>query len=93
MSIFVQQTPTMSTAELKTSLHKLIDKVQDSKTLKITYLLLSKNAEGEKDWWDTISAKEKAAIEKGLKDISKGNVLSHAKVMKELKTEFPDIFK
>ena len=83
----------MSTAELKSNLHKLIDKVEDSKMLKITYLLLSKTEEGDKEWWNTISAKEKAAIEKGLKDIDKGHVFPHAKVMKELRTEFPGIFK
>jgi len=83
----------MSTAELKSNLHKLIDKVQDSKTLKITYLLLSKNSEGTEDWWNAISDQEKAAIEKGLKDISKGNVSTHAKVMKEIRSEFPDVFK
>jgi predicted transcriptional regulator len=83
----------MSTAELKSNLHRLIDKVQDSKTLKITYLLLSKTEEGNKDWWDSISAKEKAAIEQGLKDINKGNVFSHAKVMKEIKAEFSGILK
>ena len=82
----------MSTAELKSNLHKLIDKVEDSKILNITYLLLSKTEKGTKDWWDTISAKEKAAIEKGLKDIEKGKVFSHSKVMKELRTEFPGIF-
>ncbi len=83
----------MSTAELKSNLHRLIDSVQDSKTLKITYLLLSKTEEGTKDWWDTISAKEKAAIEEGLKDIKSGNVFSHDKVMQEIKAEFPGILK
>jgi predicted transcriptional regulator len=83
----------MSTAELKSNLHRLIDKVQDSKTLKITYLLLSKNEEGNKDWWDSISKREKAAIEEGLRDIKEGRVFSHSKVMKELKAEFPNAFK
>jgi predicted transcriptional regulator len=83
----------MSTAELKSNLHKLIDKVEDNKMLKITYLLLSKTEDDDKDWWDTISAKEKAAIEKGLKDIDKGHVFSHAKVMKEIRAEFPGILK
>jgi predicted transcriptional regulator len=83
----------MSTAELKSNLHRLIDSVQDSKMLKITYLLLSKTEEGNKDWWDTISAKEKAAIEEGLKDIKKGNVFSHDKVMQEIRAEFPGILK
>lgn len=82
----------MSTAELKSNLHKLIDKVDDSKMLKITYLLLSKTEEDAKDWWNTVSTKERTAIEKGLKDIEKGHFFSHSKVMKELKAEFPGIF-
>ncbi len=83
----------MSTAELKSNLHKLIDKAEDNKILKVAYLLLSKTEEGNKDWWDTISTKEKAAIEEGLKDIKKGNVFTHDKVMKEIRTEFPGILK
>ena len=79
----------MSTAELKSNLHRLIDKVQDNKTLKITYLLLSQGEEGKKDWWDTISAKEKAAIEEGLKDIKQGKNFPHDKLMKEIRAEFP----
>jgi len=83
----------MSTAELKSNLHKLIDKAEDDKMLKVAYLLLSKKEEGIKDWWDTISAKEKAAIEEGLKDIKRGNIFSHDKVMQEIKAEFPGILK
>jgi predicted transcriptional regulator len=83
----------MSIAELKSNLHRLVDEVQDSKTLKIIYLLLSKTEEGNKDWWDAISAREKAAIEQGLKDIKMGKVFSHANVMKEIKAEFPVILK
>jgi hypothetical protein len=81
----------MRTAELKSNLHWLIDEVQDDKTLKITYLLLSKTGEGNKDWWDTISANEKAAIEEGMKDIKKGNVFSLDKVIEEIGGEFPKV--
>jgi predicted transcriptional regulator len=83
----------MSTAELKSNLHQLIDRVHDSKTLKITYLLLSKNINENEDWWDTLTEQEKATIEKGLKDIKNGNVFSHEEVMKEIRNEFPLIFK
>ncbi len=83
----------MGTAELKSNLRRLIDKVDDSKTLKIAYLVLSKNAEDREDWWNSLSKIEKTSIEEGLKDIDKGNVFSHSNVMKDLKAEFPGIFK
>lgn len=82
----------MSTAELKYNLHQLIDKA-DSRTLNLIYLLLSRKASKKADWWDSISASEKVAIEEGLKDIEAGNTLSHEKVMEEIKAEFPGIFK
>ncbi|NLL27318.1 MAG: hypothetical protein GX259_00830 [Bacteroidales bacterium] len=34
------------------------------------------------DWWDEISDEERNSIEKGLKDISDGRVISHSDVMK-----------
>ena len=51
--------------------------------------LKSNTHQKKKDWWDTISAKEKAAIKEGLKDIKKGNVFSHDKVMQEIRAVFP----
>ena len=71
----------MSTIELKTSLHKLIDTIQDSKTLQAIHTLLSKEAIIEADWWNEISDKEKASIERGLKDVKAGRVYTHEQVM------------
>lgn len=82
----------MSTAELKSNLHELIDKAQDSKILKIAYLLLSKK-KANNDWWLSISEREKAAIERGLRDIKDGKVIPHEKAMEELKNEFPEVFR
>lgn len=39
--------------------------------------------DGESDWWDTISSKEKTAIEEGLQDIREGRIISHEEVMKK----------
>ncbi len=83
----------MSTAELKSNLHYLIDKAKDSKLLKIVYLLLSENKKTGEDWWDSISENEKASIEKGLMDIKKRKVIPHERLIKMLKAEFPEAFK
>ena len=55
----------MSTAELKSTLHNLIDTINDSKTLNAIYALISKKTKQEIDWWETISEEERAAIEEG----------------------------
>ncbi len=39
-----------------------------------------KEETNEADWWDSISPKEKASIERGLEDIKKGNIHSHSEV-------------
>jgi predicted transcriptional regulator len=37
--------------------------------------------EQQKDWWDEISEDERAAIEEGLAEADRGDVLSHEEVM------------
>lgn len=39
----------------------------------------------EKDWWDTISSGEKAAIEEGLRQADRGEVTPHKQVMAKYK--------
>ena len=73
----------MSTAELKSNLHRLIDSISDNKTLNSIYTLLSKQKKQDIDWWGTISKEEKDAIEKGLAEVERGDVVSHEQVMKE----------
>ncbi len=82
----------MSTAELKSNLHQIIDRA-DSKTLNMLYALLAKKSTAKTDWWDSISAKEKAAIEDGIKDIEEGNVFTQEQVRKKLKAKFPGLLK
>ena len=77
----------MSTAEIKYSLHSLIETISDSKTLKVVYSLLSKKSTKEVDFWDELSDAEKAGIERGLKDIKEGRVVSYETVMKKVKSK------
>gem|GEM_PF-572920 len=39
----------------------------------------------QKDWYDLLTSEEKQAIEEGLKDIEEGRVISHEKVMEEMR--------
>ena len=72
----------MSTSELKSNLHQLIDSITDSSTLQAIYLLLTKSNSTEKaDWWDTIDDEEKASIERGLQQIENGEGIPHSQVM------------
>ena len=81
----------MSTIELKSSLHNLIDTINDSKTLKAIYTLLKKNSAASKTNqldWDSLSDAEKKAIDKAIKQADNGELIPHDQVMKELKTKY-----
>lgn len=51
----------------------------NNKTILKRFIALKK--EQEKDWWDHLSAEEKAEIEEGLAQADRGEVLPHSKVM------------
>jgi predicted transcriptional regulator len=70
----------MSTSELKSSLHSLIDQANDSAMLEAIHELLS-NVEHVDDSNSTISVEERKSIEKGLVDIKNGRVVPHEVVM------------
>lgn len=75
----------MSTAELKTSLHQLIDVTTDSSVLKAVYTLLSKAVKAEaEDWYDELSDEEKASIQRGLDDLNHGRTATHEEAMKRV---------
>jgi hypothetical protein len=63
--------------------HKKIELIQWLSTLNDTSLIdqLMKLRDKEKaEWWNEISADEKASIEKGIQDASHKKLTSHAKV-------------
>ena len=81
----------MSTVELKSNLHNLIDTINDSKTLNAIYTLLKKNSAASKTNqldWDSLSHAEKIAIDKAIKQADNGELIPHNQVMKELKTKY-----
>jgi predicted transcriptional regulator len=67
---------------LRKETKKYIDNA-DVKTVKMIHALLE--AEQESDWWDDLAPPEKASIERGLKEVEEGKVVSHETVMKKYK--------
>lgn len=78
----------MSTAELKSNLHNLIDAINDSKTLKAIYSMIAKQKKQEADWWDELPDEIKAAIDEGIAQADRGELIPHEQVMKEIKAKF-----
>ena len=62
----------MNTIELKTTLHTLIDYINDDNVLRAYVLLLSREAEPEPDFWDSLDAPTKTAISEGVQDLNAG---------------------
>lgn len=76
----------MSTSELKYSLFKAIDTIEDSKTLKAIYTFIRKKT--SEDFWDTLSAEQKGEIEAALKELDAGKGIPHEKVMAKYKGKY-----
>ena len=74
----------MSTAELKNDLHKLIVETEDSDVLENVKIYFT-NLTSQSDWWDNISGKEKELIERGLEDVEAGRVVPHSKVKERIR--------
>jgi len=79
----------MNLAEAKLKLIKLVIEIDDPKFLEILYLNLKalSGSEKGKDFWDELSEKEKAFIEKSRKEHRAGKGTPHEDVIKELKKQ------
>jgi hypothetical protein len=82
----------MSTTELKSNIHTLIENTDDSGVLSLIYSILSKFKKSRNETV-ILSASEKKAIDEGLLSIKNGKVRSHAKVMADMKRRFPSLIK
>lgn len=58
----------MSKNDLKTSLHALIDSIEDSTVLQAYLILLSREAQSQEDFWHNIDDQTKSAINEGVAD-------------------------
>lgn len=75
----------MSTAELKLSLHNLIDDIDNETLLKAIYVLITQKAETKAnlDKWADFPESLKREIEEGLEQAKNGEVVEHQEVMKK----------
>lgn len=64
----------------KLELVKLLLQVKEESTLYKVKKILKKEA--SRDWWDDLSADEKASIDEGIKQSERGETISHKEVMK-----------
>lgn len=75
----------MSTPELKSDLHRLVEETNDPLILKqVAALFATLRAEGG-DWWELISETEKMQIEAGRADVAEGKIAPHEAVMAKAK--------
>ena len=82
----------MSSAELKSELHKLIVETEDINLLnQIKSFIKSLRSSKSSDWWDEIPTEVQQAIDKSVEQADKGEVISHEEVTNELKKEYPHL--
>lgn len=62
----------MTTTELKTTLHSLIDHIEDNSVLQAYVVLLSREVKPEVDFWDRLDDSTKASIDEGIQDLDAG---------------------
>lgn len=70
----------VNTAEIKNSLHKLIAETDDESVLNKVQAYFATLTSRSLDWWDTISDQEKESINIGLRQLKKGEGISHDEV-------------
>ena len=73
----------MSTIDLKTTLHALIDTINDDAVLQAYVILLSREAKPETDFWHQLDVPTKTAIEEGIQDLEAGRKTDFFQFMKQ----------
>jgi len=67
---------------IKLELIEWLAKLEDNDT--INYLKIVKDSKISKnDWWDDLTEEQKQGIQRGLKDIEEGRVVTHEEVKKK----------
>ncbi|MFW5890222.1 MAG: hypothetical protein ACOCTO_02385 [Marinilabiliaceae bacterium] len=72
----------MDTAELKSDLHSLIDKVEDATILNAIRAILSKEVR-EEDFWDELPLSVQESVKRGMEQANRGETRPHSDVMKK----------
>ena len=69
----------MNIENIKIELIQWLTTLEDENALKD---LISIRDKTNKDWWDSISSDEKKSIQKGLKNVKDGKLVSHSEARK-----------
>ncbi len=72
----------MNTIELKSDLHKLIDRVNDATILNAIKTILSKQV-NEVDFWDELPLDVQESIKRGMNQAKNGETKLHTEVRKK----------
>ena len=79
----------MSTAELKSHLHNLIDGTTDNSVLQKVFSILSRT--NTNDWWDSLSEESKQKTLESIEQVKSGKVTSHNTAMSKLADKYPQL--
>ncbi|QQS51177.1 MAG: hypothetical protein IPM71_00180 [Bacteroidota bacterium] len=79
---------TMNTIELKSDLHRLIDRVNDVSILNAIKVILSRETVKKSDWADTLSEDIKAELEESILEADQGKTISHEDAMNQIKSRY-----
>lgn len=72
----------MGQETIKLELIEWLTKLNDQETL--NYLKVVKDSRsGDQDWWSDLTEQQRHGIERGLKDIDEGRMVSHSNVKKK----------
>ncbi len=74
----------MSTAEIKSLIHKLVVETDDPDILQQVANFFKVIRTKHSDWWDTISEEQKALIQKGIEQMENGEGIPHEEARKEI---------
>ena len=80
----------MTTTQLKSTLHRLIDTSKNGKLLSVVYELLAydKSKSAKMDWWDTLTYEQKTTLEQALHELQSGKGIAHKTVMAKYKGKY-----
>ncbi len=78
----------MNAIELKSDLHKLIEKANDLSVLQAVKVILSKESVRSVDWADTLSDSLKEELEASIEEADQGETISHADAMQQIKNRY-----
>jgi predicted transcriptional regulator len=71
----------MTTIELKSDLHLLIDRISDSNVLEAYHTLLKREVKEVGDFWDELTNAQKEDIQAGIDDLKAGRKKPLSEVM------------